>query len=58
MLIKYCNAFDFTHKQRFKALTCDNLGGCPFSMINQVGGPVHLHTPKLTTALAEQKKIT
>jgi len=27
MLIKNCNAFDFTHRQIFKALTCDNLGG-------------------------------
>jgi len=41
MLMKICNAFDFTNKQIFKTLTRDNLGG---------GGPlkwespVHLHT--------------
>jgi len=27
MLVKNCNAFDFTHKQLFKTLTRDNLGG-------------------------------
>jgi len=26
MLMKNCNAFDFTHKQIFKTLTRDNLG--------------------------------
>jgi len=27
MLMKNCNTFDFTHKQIFKTLTHDNLGG-------------------------------
>jgi len=34
MLMKNCNAFDFTHKQIFKTLMRDNLGGGPF----KVGG--------------------
>jgi len=29
MLMKNCNAFDFTHKQIFKSLMRDNLGGRP-----------------------------
>jgi len=29
MLMKHCNAFDFTHKQIFKTITCDNLAGGP-----------------------------
>jgi len=48
MLMKNCNAFDFTHKQIFKTFMRDNLGGGLF----KVGGPVHLHTlhiPKATT---------
>jgi len=47
MLMKNCNAFDFTHKQLpvFKTLMRNNLGGRPF----KVGGPVHLHIPKATT---------
>jgi len=52
MLLKNCNTFDFTRNQRFKTLTRANLGGCPFTAINQVGSPVHLHTlhiPKATT---------
>jgi len=52
MLTKNCNAFDFTHKQIFKTLTCDNLSGRAF----KVGGPVHLHTlhiSKATTELAD-----
>jgi len=44
MLMKTCNDFVFTHKQIFKTLTRDNLGGGPFKM----GGPVHLHIPKAT----------
>jgi len=47
--MKNCNAFDFTHKQIFKTLTRDNLGGAP---LKWGGGPVHLHTlhiPKATT---------
>jgi len=51
MLMKNCNAFDFTHKQIFKTLTHDNnLGGGSF----KVRGPVHLHTLhilKATTGL-------
>jgi len=39
MLMKNCNSFDFTLKQRLKTLTRDNLGEGPFSAINQVGGP-------------------
>jgi len=50
MLMKNCNAFDFAHKQIFKNLMRNNLGGgAPF----KVGGPVHLHTlhiSKATTA--------
>jgi len=49
MLKKNCNASDFTHRQIFKTLACDNLGGGAF----KEGGPVHLHTlhiPKATTA--------
>jgi len=29
MLMKNCNAFDFTHKRRFKTDTRDNLEGGP-----------------------------
>jgi len=42
MLMKTCNTLlmkDFTHKQRFKTLTRDNLVGVPFSAINEVGRP-------------------
>jgi len=49
MLMKNCNASDFTHKQKFKTLMHDNLVRGPFSVINQVGGPVHLHISKVTT---------
>jgi len=31
MLMKNCNAFDFTHRQTFKTLTHDNLGGRPYA---------------------------
>jgi len=37
MLMKNCNVFDFTHKQIFKTLTRDNLGGGFLKW-----GPVHL----------------
>jgi len=50
MLMKNCNAFDFTHKKISKTLMRDNLGGGPLKW----RGPVHLHTlhiPKATTAL-------
>jgi len=43
MLMKNCDAFDFTHKQIFKTLTRDNLGG----------GPVHLHTLHILKATTE-----
>jgi len=61
MLIKNCNAFDLTNKQRFRTLTRDNLGGGGggFIAINQVGNPVHLHTlhiPKATTVCHIHKK--
>jgi len=49
MLMKNCNAFDFTHRQIFKTLERYSLGGeSPF----KEGGPVHLHTlhiPKAST---------
>jgi len=60
MLMKNCNTFEFTHKQIFKTVTRDNLGWGPFSAINQVGGPVHLHTlhiPKANTAVHELKLV-
>jgi len=47
MLMKTCNAFDFTNKQMFKTLTRDNLGGVSF----KVGGPVHLHTLHIPKAI-------
>jgi len=51
MLMKNCKTFDFTHKQRFKTLTRDNLGVWgAFSAINQVGGPVHLLTLRIPKA--------
>jgi len=49
MLMKNCNAFDFTHKQVFKTFTCENLGEVGSSL---KWGPVQLHTlhiPKATT---------
>jgi len=38
MLIKNFNAFDFTHKQKFKTLTRDNLGGEPLYYDKSGGG--------------------
>jgi len=52
MLMKNCNAFDFTHKQIFKTLTCDNLGGDPFKV-----GPVHLHTLHIPKATIEGNSV-
>jgi len=58
MPMKNSNAYDFAHKQIFKTRTRDNFGGGPFSAINQVEVPVHLHTfhiPKATTGLEKRK---
>jgi len=41
MLMKNCDAFDFTHRKIFKTFTRDNLGGGP---LKWGGGPVHLQT--------------
>jgi len=49
MLMKNCNAFDFTHKQIFKTLMRDNLDWSPFKVGG--GGPGHLHTLPVCTFL-------
>jgi len=53
MLMKNCNAFDFTHNQIFKTLTRDNLGGggplkwgalCICTLCTFLRPPLHCNT--------------